>query len=202
MLTYCHAPGYSCSRQISCEKRALTIRGFPAQHRAQRDVKVFGGADPSPALLNGRTRSLEDGLNVHLCLVRGALPSATRGRSGYNRQHRASPSPHRGGDARRAEGVCKGTESRLDCLFIHTQNANPQTLAISGVSADCVYCAKRMRRGLKSSPSRSCCRTSLPRWCHSAGRCISWLYRRWQRHGPPLCRQWCKPPLRYSVQHR
>lgn len=50
---------------------------------------------------------------------------------------------------------------RLDCLFISrkgrkgelrtitenypTQNANPQTLAITGVSADCVYCAKRMR---------------------------------------------------------
>ena len=27
----------------------------------------------------GRTRSLEDGLNVHLCLGRGALPSLTRG---------------------------------------------------------------------------------------------------------------------------
>ena len=84
----------------------------------------------------------------------------------------------------------------------HTQNANPQTLAITGVSADCLYCAERMRRGLKSSPSRSCCRTSLPRWCRSAGRCISWLCRRWQRHGPPPCRQWCKPPLRYSVLHR
>ena len=50
---------------------------------------------------------------------------------------------------------------RLDCLFISrkgrkgelrtitenypTQNANPQTLAITGVSADCLYYAKRMR---------------------------------------------------------
>ena len=48
---------------------------------------------------------------------------------------------------------------RLDCLFISrkgrkgelrtitenypTQNANPQTLAITGVSADCLYCAKK-----------------------------------------------------------
>ena len=54
-------------------------------------------------------------------------------------------------------------DKRLDCLFISrkgrkgelrtitenypTQNANPQTLAITGVSADCVYCAKRMRSG-------------------------------------------------------
>ena len=30
----------------------------------------------------GRARSLEDGLNVHLCLGRGALPSATRGLAG------------------------------------------------------------------------------------------------------------------------
>ena len=29
----------------------------------------------------------------------------------------------------------------------HTKNANPQTLAITGVSADCLYCAKRMRSG-------------------------------------------------------
>lgn len=52
-------------------------------------------------------------------------------------------------------------QMRLDCLLISrkgrkgelrtitenypTQNANPQTLAITGVSADCVYCAKRMR---------------------------------------------------------
>jgi len=53
------------------------------------------------------------------------------GGSGYNRQHRASPSPHRGGDARRAEGVCKGTEN------YPTQNINPQTPAITGVPADC-----------------------------------------------------------------
>ena len=30
-------------------------------------------------LHRGRARSLEDGLNVHMCLGRGALPSATRG---------------------------------------------------------------------------------------------------------------------------
>ena len=40
------------------------------------------GKDPSPCPpLYGRTRSLEDGLNVHLCLVRGAHSCATRGRS-------------------------------------------------------------------------------------------------------------------------
>lgn len=54
-------------------------------------------------------------------------------------------------------------DKRLDCLFISrkgrkgelrtitenypTQNANPQILAITGVSADCLYCAKRMRPG-------------------------------------------------------
>ncbi len=32
--------------------------------------------------IQGRTRSLEDGLNVHLCLVRGAIPIATRGLAG------------------------------------------------------------------------------------------------------------------------
>ena len=30
---------------------------------------------------------------------------------------------------------------------------------------------KECALGLKSSPSRSCCRTSLPLWCRSAGRC-------------------------------
>lgn len=54
-------------------------------------------------------------------------------------------------------------QMRLDCLFISRkgrkgelrtitenypiQSANPQTLAITGVSADCLYCAKRMRPG-------------------------------------------------------
>ena len=41
MLTYCHASDYSCSRLIPCEDRALTIRGFPALHHTQRDVKYF-----------------------------------------------------------------------------------------------------------------------------------------------------------------
>jgi hypothetical protein len=102
MLIYCHAPARSCSRLIPCEDRALTIRGFPRPAPGTEGCKGFGvwthpippyeggRTDPSPALLNGRTRSLEDGLNVHLCLVRGALPCATRGRSGYNRKHRAS----------------------------------------------------------------------------------------------------------------
>ena len=34
------------------------------------------------SLHTGRARSSEDGLNVHLCLGRGALPSATRGLDG------------------------------------------------------------------------------------------------------------------------
>ena len=42
------------------------------------------GPLPSPPL-KGRTRSLEDGLNVHLCLGRGELSSSTRGRSGYDK---------------------------------------------------------------------------------------------------------------------
>ena len=83
----------------------------------------------------------------------------------------------------------------------HTKRQSADTCHHWGACGLGILC-KRMRRGLKSSPSRSCCRTSLPLWCRSAGRCISWLYRRWQRHGPLLCRQWCKPPLRYSVQHR
>ena len=41
MLTYCHAPAHPCSRMIPSEDRALTIGGFSAQHRAQRDVKFF-----------------------------------------------------------------------------------------------------------------------------------------------------------------
>ena len=45
VLTYCYAPAHSCSRAIPCEDRALTIRGFPAQHRAERDVKVFWRTD-------------------------------------------------------------------------------------------------------------------------------------------------------------
>ena len=35
--------------------------------------------DPSPSLPNGRARPLEEALNVLLCLVRGAIPIATRG---------------------------------------------------------------------------------------------------------------------------
>ena len=46
MLTYCHAPAHSCSRLIPCEDRALTIRGFFAQHGARRDVKYFHSMDP------------------------------------------------------------------------------------------------------------------------------------------------------------
>ena len=42
------------------------------------------GPLPSPPL-KGRTRSLEDGLNVHLCLGRGELSSSTRGRSSYDK---------------------------------------------------------------------------------------------------------------------
>ena len=107
MLTYCHASTHSCSRLIPCEDRALTIRGFPALHRAERGVKVFGGADP-------------------LCPA-GISPSMGR-RAGAVLAVVTAPS-HRGEGW---GGVCKGTESRLDCLFIHTQNANPQTLAITG----------------------------------------------------------------------
>ena len=67
MLTYCHAPAHSCSRLIPCEDRALTIRGFSALHRAQRDVKYFHSMEYSPS--NNRP-----------------LPNPpTRGGSSYNR---------------------------------------------------------------------------------------------------------------------
>jgi len=57
MLTYCHRPVRSCSRPIPCEERALTIRGFPALHRAERDVKFFLENRPLPnPPLYGRER--------------------------------------------------------------------------------------------------------------------------------------------------
>ena len=83
MLTYCHTPAHSCSWLTPCEDRALTIRGFPRLAPGREGCKGFYRADPSPI-----------------------LPSM--GGSGYNRQHRASPSPHRGWDARRAEGGLQG----------------------------------------------------------------------------------------------
>ena len=52
-----------------------------------------------------------------------------------------------------------------------TQNANPQTLPSLGCLRIVYIVQKEYALGLKSSPSRSCCRTSLPRWCRSAGRC-------------------------------
>ena len=97
------------------------------------------------------------------------------------------------GVPRRGEGV--------DKTPLATKRQSADTGHHWGACGLCILC-KKNALGLKSSPSRSCCRISLPLWCRSADRCISWLCRRWQRHGPPLCRQWCKPPLRYSVQHR
>ena len=52
-----------------------------------------------------------------------------------------------------------------------TQNANPQTLPSLGCLRIVYIVQKECALGLKSSTSRSCCRTSLPRWCRSAGRC-------------------------------
>ena len=52
-----------------------------------------------------------------------------------------------------------------------TQNANPQTLPSLGCLRIVYIVQKECALGLKSSASRSCCRTSLPRWCRSAGRC-------------------------------
>ena len=57
-----------------------------------------------------------------------------------------------------------------DGKLSHTKRQSADT-AISGVPADCLYCAKKKALGLKSSPSHSCCRTSLPRWYRSASRC-------------------------------
>ena len=47
VLTFCHAPGYSCSRQIPCEDRALTIRGFPRPAARREGCKVFWGNRPT-----------------------------------------------------------------------------------------------------------------------------------------------------------
>ena len=52
-----------------------------------------------------------------------------------------------------------------------TQNANPQTLPSLGCLRIVYIVQKECALGLKSSPSRSCCRTSLPLWFRSAGRC-------------------------------
>ena len=146
VLTYCHAPAHSCSRAIPCEDRALAIRGFPRPAPCREGCKVFfeeRRTDPSRS-----------------------LPSM--GGSGYNRQHRASPSPHRGGDARRAEGVRKGTESRpqmrQDCLFIsrkgrkgrRTTNAN---YAIAEVVAG--YARQRAQRQRKLLALTPCSQLSL-----------------------------------------
>ena len=137
MLTYCHAPAHSCLRLLPCEDRALTIRGFPRPAACRGGCKGFLEYGPLPNLSARRTGGAP--LPRHRSTFSVSSEDLARppmGGGSYNRKHRASPSPHRGGDARRAEGVCKWTENcpqmRLDCLFIsrkgrkgrRTSNAN------------------------------------------------------------------------------
>ena len=99
MLTYCHAPAHSCSRAIPCEDRALAIRGFPRPAPRREGCKGFYRADPSPT-----------------------LPSM--GGGSYNRQHRASPSPHRGGMPEGQRGSARvqrtdGTDLVINAPSVH-----------------------------------------------------------------------------------
>ncbi len=104
MLTYCHAPARSYSRLISCEDRALTIRGFPHPAACREGCKGFWSMDPSPTLP---------------CMGGGS----------YNRKHRASktvPLRQAGRGAKRRRGWMIQTDLRSmmsvdDCFSLMTK---------------------------------------------------------------------------------
>ena len=68
----------------------------------------------------GRTRSLEDGLNVHLCLGRGELSSSTRGRSSYDKLPTGYYTPLPCGGAGGGSGgtvLCPGLLPLMTCRY-------------------------------------------------------------------------------------
>ena len=91
-----HPPPPSLRSSLRVQRR----NGYCSPQRAQNDIQSFFFRPSSPPCLRGtvcwrgaygcnlspsltgRARSLEDGLNVHLCLRRGELSSSTRGLDG------------------------------------------------------------------------------------------------------------------------